>query len=207
MHFHKATHILGLLLIFLSVFMLLPVPFSLYYGENDAPAFLISAALSLVAGLIAYKTTRLDGDLRPKEGFAVVTFAWLILSFFGSLRRHLHPPAVVPVRMTGEPVSREVVTNLLGYFIFYYTFPVRRIVDVVAQFGHACGLRRRGGDPGQCRPRLRFGRLHRQLCAPACGRQVVALFVYVAWTTGNFHRDCALFTRCLAQITRALPTE
>jgi hypothetical protein len=36
---------------------------------------------------------------------------------------------------------------------------------------------------------------------------VVALFVYVAWTTGNFHRDCAFFTRCLAQITRALPTE
>ena len=58
MHLHKVTHILGLLLIFLSVFMLLPVPFSLYYGESDAPAFLISAALSLVAGFIAYKTRR-----------------------------------------------------------------------------------------------------------------------------------------------------
>ena len=50
MHLNKVTHILGLLLIFLSVFMLLPVPFSLFYGESDAPAFLISAALSLFAG-------------------------------------------------------------------------------------------------------------------------------------------------------------
>jgi trk system potassium uptake protein TrkH len=85
MHFHKVTHILGLLLICLSAFMLLPVPFSLYYGESDAPAFLISAAISFVVGLIAYKATRLDGDLRPKEDFAIVTFAWLTLSFFGSL--------------------------------------------------------------------------------------------------------------------------
>jgi Trk-type K+ transport system membrane component len=178
MHFHKATHILGLLLIFLSIFMLLHVPFSLYYGGNDASAFLISAALSLVAGLIAYKTTSLDGDLRPKKGFAVVTFAWPILSFFGSLRRHPHPPAVIPVRMNGEPVSREVVTNVLGYFIFYYIFPVRRIVDVVAQFGHACGLPRRGGDPGQCRSWLRFGRRHRQLCAPACaGKWLLSLYM------------------------------
>ena len=85
MHIHKVIHILGLLLIFLAVSMLLPVPFSLYYGEDDALAFLISAALSLVAGLIAYKKTRLDGDLRTKEGFAIVTFAWLILAFFGNL--------------------------------------------------------------------------------------------------------------------------
>ena len=70
MQLNKVTHILGLLLIFLSVFMLLHVPFSLLYGESDAPAFLISAALSLFAGLIAYKTTSLDSELRPKEGFA-----------------------------------------------------------------------------------------------------------------------------------------
>ena len=68
---NKVTHILGLLLIFFSVFMLLPVPFSLFYGESDAPAFLISAALSLFAGLIAYKTTSLDGELRPKEDLPI----------------------------------------------------------------------------------------------------------------------------------------
>ena len=67
MHFHKATHILGLLLIFLSVFMLLPVPFSLYYGENDAPAFLISAALSLVVGLIAIKRPASTATCGPKK--------------------------------------------------------------------------------------------------------------------------------------------
>ena len=67
MQLNKVTHILGGLLIFLSVFMLLPVPFSLFYGESDAPAFLISAALSLFAGLIAYKTTSLDSSCGPKK--------------------------------------------------------------------------------------------------------------------------------------------
>ena len=184
MQLNKVTHILGLLLIFLSVFMLLPVPFSLFYGESDAPAFLISAALSLSAGLIAYKTTSLDGELRPKEGFACLFRA--VCDAISTRKRWFL------VRMNGEPVSREIVTNMLGYFIFCYTFSVWRIIDVVARLGHAFGLRRRGGDPGQCRPELSFGRPHRQLCSPACGRQVVDLFVYVAWTSWNFHRDRAL---------------
>ena len=95
MQLNKVTHILGGLLIFLSVFMLLPVPFSLFYDESDAPAFLISAALSLFAGLIAYKTTSLDGDLRPKEGFA-----WLILFFFRQLARP-------PLPASGGPGAHE----------------------------------------------------------------------------------------------------
>ena len=65
--------------------MLVPIPFSIYYGGGDAVAFLISASLSLVLGLIAFKTTRLDEDLRPKEGFAVVSFSWICVSLFGSL--------------------------------------------------------------------------------------------------------------------------
>jgi len=85
MHFRGVIHILGLLLVFLAVAMLVPIPFSLYYGGGDALAFLISASLSLVVGLIAYKTTHLDEDLRPKEGFAIVSFSWLCVSLFGSL--------------------------------------------------------------------------------------------------------------------------
>ena len=32
MHFSSVIHILGLLLVFLAAAMLLPIPFSLYYG-------------------------------------------------------------------------------------------------------------------------------------------------------------------------------
>jgi trk system potassium uptake protein TrkH len=70
---------------FLAAAMLLPIPFSLYYGETDYQALLISAGITLVVGFIGFKSTRFAKDLRPKEGFAVVTFGWLSFSLFGSL--------------------------------------------------------------------------------------------------------------------------
>lgn len=85
MHLGKVIHILGLLLMFQAATMLLPLPFCFYYGSGDHNAFLLSAAITFLAGLLAFRCTRIDRDLLPKEGFAVVTFSWLSLSLFGSL--------------------------------------------------------------------------------------------------------------------------
>ena len=41
--------------------------------------------MTFVVGLIAFRSTKLDQDLRPKEGFAVVTLAWVSFSIFGTL--------------------------------------------------------------------------------------------------------------------------
>jgi len=85
-HFGPVAHILGMLLMFLAGAMLLPLPFSLYYGEAAYSAFLISAAVCFSCGFIAVVTTRrLDRDLQPRQGFAIVTFAWISLSLFGCL--------------------------------------------------------------------------------------------------------------------------
>lgn len=85
MHYSSIINILGLLLVFLSGTMVLPVPFSLYYGDGDLIPFLASAGITFVAGLAAFKLSTFRQDLRPKEGFAVVTFGWLFFSAFGSL--------------------------------------------------------------------------------------------------------------------------
>ena len=85
MHLSSVFHILGFLLMFLGVAMILPVPFSLYYGDGDHIALLISAAITLVSGFVIFKSTKFEQDLRPKEGFAVVTFSWTLLSLFGCL--------------------------------------------------------------------------------------------------------------------------
>lgn len=85
MHLGRVIHILGLLLMFQAVTMLLPLPFCFYYNSGDHIAFLQSAAITLGAGFMAYRFTRIDRDLLPKEGFAVVTFSWLALSAFGAL--------------------------------------------------------------------------------------------------------------------------
>ncbi|MDA0336791.1 MAG: TrkH family potassium uptake protein [bacterium] len=85
MHLSRVIHILGLLLMFQACTMLLPLPFCFYYASGDHTAFLLSAAITFVCGGIAYRFTRIDRDLLPKEGFAVVTFSWLALSAFGAL--------------------------------------------------------------------------------------------------------------------------
>ena len=85
MHIFLVIHILGFLLIFLSGAMLLPIPFSLHYGEGDYVYFLITALITFVTGFAAFKLTRLDQDLRAREGFAIVTFGWIAFSLLGCL--------------------------------------------------------------------------------------------------------------------------
>jgi len=87
MRLSSVIHVLGLLLMFLAVAMLLPLPFSLYYGDDDIRALLISAGITAVVGLLSFFATRrnFNRDLRPREGFAIVTLAWTSLSLFGCL--------------------------------------------------------------------------------------------------------------------------
>lgn len=85
MHIRCIIHILGFLQIFLAAAMLLPIPFSLYYGESDWIPLLISSAITALIGFIAFKSTRFDQDLRTKEGFAIVTLGWIFFTIFGSL--------------------------------------------------------------------------------------------------------------------------
>lgn len=81
----SVIHILGLLLMFLAAAMVLPIPFSLYYGDSDTTALLIAMGITLVSGFAAFISTRLDRDLRPKEGYAIVTLSWTAFALFGSL--------------------------------------------------------------------------------------------------------------------------
>ncbi len=85
MRIQAVIHILGFLLMFLAIAMLLPVPFSLYYDSGDYISFIISAAITFIIGFTAFKTTRLDKDLRTREGFGIVTFGWISFSLLGSL--------------------------------------------------------------------------------------------------------------------------
>jgi len=85
MRFSSVSHILGILLMFLAAAMLLPIPFSIYYGDGDHFPLLFSTLVTLIAGFGMFHLSSFQADLRPKEGFAVVTFSWLLFSLFGSL--------------------------------------------------------------------------------------------------------------------------
>jgi trk system potassium uptake protein TrkH len=77
--------ILGALLLFLAAALLLPIPFSLYFADGAAGAFLVAALISLVVGLTLYLKCKSTRELSVREGFAIVTFGWGFFALFGAL--------------------------------------------------------------------------------------------------------------------------
>ncbi|MFH1638715.1 MAG: TrkH family potassium uptake protein [Chloroflexota bacterium] len=79
-------HYLGLLLIGLALFMLLPLGFSIYYREPDITAliisFLITATVGLVMRLSSHKP---DTSLSRREALLLVAGTWVLSSIFGAL--------------------------------------------------------------------------------------------------------------------------
>ena len=92
MRLFSVIHVLSVLLMFLAASMLIPLPFSLYYGDDDVRPLLAASAITVLAGLLLFFTTRrhFNRDLRPREGFAIVTLAWTSFSLFGCLPYLLH---------------------------------------------------------------------------------------------------------------------
>ena len=59
-------------------------------GGGDAPAILISMAITMaVGGLLSLLRPRND-NLRAREGFAIVALGWILVSFFGGLPFFFH---------------------------------------------------------------------------------------------------------------------
>jgi trk system potassium uptake protein TrkH len=85
MQIQLVLHVLGLLLIFLSGSMLLPLPFSIYYGDGHHHYFLIPAGITFITGFLFFKLTKRKRDLRAREGFGIVTLGWIFFSLFGCL--------------------------------------------------------------------------------------------------------------------------
>ena len=81
-------HIVGMNLTIVGLSMLVPAIWSFYYGTKDIFALLISFLITSGFGLFLFfyfKPRRKENEIHYKEGFAVVTFTWLLASFFGTL--------------------------------------------------------------------------------------------------------------------------
>ena len=76
---------LGWLLLFEAAFFILPALTGIIYGEWAAIAFLISAAVTLVFGLLLVARRPKKTDLYAKEGFVIVAMSWIVMSIFGAI--------------------------------------------------------------------------------------------------------------------------
>ena len=90
-HFSVIFGIIGFLLIIEGIFMLTGIPFSLYYGDNDVFALLLSGVGASVIGSLMFFPNRKKGkEIRKKEGYLVVSLGWIVMSVFGAIPFVIH---------------------------------------------------------------------------------------------------------------------
>ncbi|MCB0804718.1 MAG: TrkH family potassium uptake protein, partial [Bacteroidales bacterium] len=78
--------ILGVLLIIEGVFMMLGIPFSIYYCEDKCLSLLYSGLITGFTGLtLWFLSRRANRVIGKREGYIIVTFAWITISLFGTL--------------------------------------------------------------------------------------------------------------------------
>ena len=77
---------LGVTAMINGAFMLLAIPFSLYYKENAIWGILNAGLVTISIGaLLFFFNNPKNKNLQKKEGYLIVTLGWLILSFTGAL--------------------------------------------------------------------------------------------------------------------------
>lgn len=77
--------LIGWLLIFLSVALLTPIPFGLYYHDGQTKVFLLSSLISLIMGAILAGLWVSEKEMGHREGFLVVSLCWLSSAAIGAL--------------------------------------------------------------------------------------------------------------------------
>lgn len=91
-NFKLIIKVLSFLLMIESGFMVLSLPFSLYYGGDDFQAIGISILITFFSGLIIWLSFRKYNNkhLGKREGYIIVTFSWIVISIFGALPFVMH---------------------------------------------------------------------------------------------------------------------
>lgn len=79
-------YMLGHIIMLEGVILILPALCSLIYGEKSFFAFLVAIAVALaVGGLLHFLNRKHDKTIFAKEGFVIVSLAWISLSLIGAI--------------------------------------------------------------------------------------------------------------------------
>jgi len=86
LNFKIIASFLGLTSIMNGFFMLLSVPFSLYYKEAAASGISLAGLLTIALGFVLWFFNRkAKKDIQKRDGYLIVTLGWLMLTLTGSL--------------------------------------------------------------------------------------------------------------------------
>jgi trk system potassium uptake protein TrkH len=85
MNFRMIFKSIGSVLFIEACFMLPSLLVSLIYGQGDASAFIKTILILCIAGLALNMIKPVTKSIYARDGFAIVSFGWMIVSFFGAL--------------------------------------------------------------------------------------------------------------------------
>jgi trk system potassium uptake protein TrkH len=111
MSLRRVAAVVGLLQVFVALSMVVAGLVALLYGEGDAVGIFGAAAITFVVGLGLYRVIRVKGEITPRDGFAIVTFAWLATACFGALPYLLTGVVDSPVAAFFEAMSGFTTTG------------------------------------------------------------------------------------------------
>ena len=104
--------ILGKLLILESILMTPSLIIALYTKGEDVRAFLITIGLTLALGLGLSRLKKVrEDDITVKEGLAIVSYGWIILSLFGALPLYISKGTPTYIDAFFETVSGFTTTG------------------------------------------------------------------------------------------------
>ena len=89
MNIRALLNILGGLLTILGVTMVMPIFISIGYDGYDLYGFLYSSVICIGIGVPVWFITRRSKPLTNRDGFAVVTFSWILAAIAGALPFYL----------------------------------------------------------------------------------------------------------------------
>lgn len=85
MNIRYILYLCSRVLVILGLLLLLPLAVSLYYRDGCWMSFVIPIGIMLAIGIIFGRKKPAKGTLFAREGFAVVTLIWVLISLLGAL--------------------------------------------------------------------------------------------------------------------------
>jgi trk system potassium uptake protein TrkH len=106
------AHVLGMMMAFFAVTFLMPLVASLVFQDGTFDDFAIAAGINVVAGLaIAAATRRYKRELKPRDGFLLVTLSWALMSLSAAVPLMIALPGLSLTDAYFEAVSGLTTTG------------------------------------------------------------------------------------------------
>lgn len=111
MNYGIVLRVLGNILLVESLFMMPSLLISLYMKEEDTIAFIISIIITTLVGFILSRHKKDRDTINAKEGLAIVSLGWVLMSLLGALPLYLSGSIPTYIDAIFETVSGFTTTG------------------------------------------------------------------------------------------------